>query len=176
MMPRVETSSPDDDCTKLTVDFDIEEDIEAELSEFVRLSCTGHCEEAEDLFQECLSPYQNLFPVAAEYGDFLSRQERFQELVSFTAETSTSKFPEPKEAAIFELMKIIAELHLSESSTARKRRWLALAQQTKKLWVGVSEHSVRSLDLHACLRHVVGASCPNAYPDSEILTLKSATD
>ena len=38
-----------------------------------------------------------------------------------------------------------------------------------------SWHSFPFLDLHASLRHVVGASCPNAYPNLEILTLKSST-
>ena len=37
----------------------------------------------------------------------------------------------------------------------------------------VLEQSFPSLDLHACPRHVVGASCINAYPDLEILTLKT---
>ena len=32
------------------------------------------------------------------------------------------------------------------------------------------------LDLHARSRHGVGASCPNPYPDLEILTLKSSTE
>ena len=42
--------------------------------------------------------------------------------------------------------------------------------------VGVFGAIISFLDLHACLRHVVGVSCPNAYPNLEILTRKSSTD
>ena len=79
-----ESSSPDEDA-KVTVDFEIEEDVEAELSEFVRLSYNGLFSEAERNFRKCLSSHQNLFPVAAEYGDFLLRQEWFEYLSMFTS-------------------------------------------------------------------------------------------
>ena len=109
-----QSSSPDKDA-KLTVDFDIEEDVEAELSEFSRLSYTGHFEEAEVIFRECLSAHQNLFPIAAEYGDFLLRQERFEDLSLFSSEKLRSSIQNEEEHGIFRLMKLITELQLKSS-------------------------------------------------------------
>ena len=116
-----ETVNSNEDCINLTVDFDIEEDVEAELSEFARLSCTGHFEEAEILFQECLASHRNLFPVAAEYGDFLLRQGKFPELMGFTDEwLDSTKAEVQKENAIFELMTVIAQLHLPKATNTRE--------------------------------------------------------
>ena len=115
-------SSPDGDA-RLTVDFDIEEDVEAELAEFARLSYTGDFGDAAVIFGECLSDHTSLFPVAAEYGDFLLRQEKFEYLVSFTTERVTAEFFKPKENAIFELMNVIARLHLLAGPIAGEE-WL----------------------------------------------------
>ena len=112
-------SSPDEDA-RLTVDFDIEEDVEAELSEFARLSYTGHFVEAEGVFRECLSAHENLFPVAAEYGDFLLRQEKFRELSLFTLKKTQQSYG-LAETKIFELMNLIAELHCSKDSAQLRR-------------------------------------------------------
>ncbi|CAF9932869.1 MAG: hypothetical protein HETSPECPRED_008467 [Heterodermia speciosa] len=139
-----ETPSPVEDCTKLTVDFEIVEDVEAELSEFVRLSCLGHFEEAERVFQECLCFHEDLFPVAAEYGDFLLRQEKFEKLLSFTNEKPT--FAEPKETAIFELMGVVARLHLQHLQRGRisDQGWLAWV---KSFWSrGLIQSSLNSLE------------------------------
>ncbi|KAL8792004.1 MAG: hypothetical protein Q9195_005422 [Heterodermia aff. obscurata] len=111
--------------TELTIDFDIEEDIEAELSEFVRLSCTGEFEQAELAFKECLSSHQNLFPVVAEYGDFLLRQEKFKDLLFFTKKwLDSGDFSALKENAILWLMASIAELQVP-NRFAKDVGWVA---------------------------------------------------
>ena len=61
-----------------------------------------------------------------------------------------------------------------------EKKAVASGEKSKELTslmmkVGVFGVIISFLDLHACLRHVVGVSCPNAYPNLEILTPKSST-
>ena len=73
---------------KLTVGFDIEDDVEAKLSEIVWLSCTDHCKEVEVHLQLFLSPHRNLFSVAAEYEDFLFRHTATAQEIIFLASST----------------------------------------------------------------------------------------
>ena len=94
---------------KLELECEIEEDVEAELEDFVRLSHTGQFKHAHELYDECLSSYGNWFPVAAEYADCCLREGSFDQLAAFCEEASV-KFQEPREYALLELMGGIGEL------------------------------------------------------------------
>ena len=87
----------------LELDYEIEEDVKAELEEFVRLSHTGQFKDAHELFDECLSSHDGWYPVAAEYADCLLREGDFEQLAAF-CEKALMKFPDLRETALLELM------------------------------------------------------------------------
>jgi hypothetical protein len=64
------------------LEFDIEEDIEGELEHFVRLARNGLAKKARDYFQQTLSTHLSLFPVFAEYAEFLVSEGAYHELLS----------------------------------------------------------------------------------------------
>ncbi len=58
----------------------VEEDIEGELTEFVRLSRRSEFKEAREFFDVSLRNYLGFFPVLAEYADMLLDQGAYREL------------------------------------------------------------------------------------------------
>ena len=93
----------------LELECKIEEDVTAELEDFVRLSHTGQFKYAHELYDECLSSYDHWFPVAAEYADCCLREGSFDQLAAFCEEASV-KFLDPREYALLELTGGIGEL------------------------------------------------------------------
>lgn len=69
---------PDD--FEFRLEFDIEEDIEGELDDFVRLARLGLVKQAREYFQGALSDHLKLFPVFAEYAEFLIEEGAYPEL------------------------------------------------------------------------------------------------
>ena len=53
------------------MEFDIEEDIERELETFVRLARVGLATKAREYFEQTLRSHLSVFPVFAEYAEFL---------------------------------------------------------------------------------------------------------
>ena len=100
--------------THLKLNFDIEEDVEAELEEFVRLNRIGRFDEAHEVFDECLEPYQEWFPVAAEFADCLLHQCRYDALLRFT-ERQYDKNWGSQELNVFRLIGIRAKCHQTEN-------------------------------------------------------------
>ena len=101
-------SEPSEDVV-LELECEIEEDIKAELEDFVRLSHMGQFKDAHELYDECLSSYDDWFPVAAEYADCCLREGNLKQLVAFCEEASM-KFQDPREYALIELMGGIGSL------------------------------------------------------------------
>ena len=93
----------------LEFEYEIEEDVEAELEDFVRLSHTGQFKDAHELFDECLSSHVDWYPVAAEYADCLLREGEFEQLAAFS-EKASPKFQDPHENALLEMMLMIGSL------------------------------------------------------------------
>lgn len=93
---------PGDD-VDLELEYEIEEDVKAELEDFVRLSHMGQFKDAHQIFDECLSGYDDWYPVVAEYADCLLREGDFEQLAAFSEEASL-KFQDPSEIALLELM------------------------------------------------------------------------
>jgi hypothetical protein len=63
-------------------DMDIDEDVEAELQDFVRLARLELFEAASEWFQKCLSRHQSMFPVLVEHLDMLLQARRYQDVVN----------------------------------------------------------------------------------------------
>ena len=101
-------SEPSED-VGLELECEIEEDVNAELEDFVRLSHMGQFKDAHELYDACLSSYDLWFPVAAEFADCCLREGTFERLAAFCEETSL-KFQDPREYAILELMGGIGSL------------------------------------------------------------------
>jgi hypothetical protein len=64
----------------MKVELKIVEDFPEELEDFIFLSRLGSFDEAHDLFNKNLTPYQCLFPVFIEYADMLLERRSFKEL------------------------------------------------------------------------------------------------
>lgn len=94
---------------KLELECDIEEDVEAELEDFVRLSHTGRFKDAHELYDECLSRYDTWYPVAAEYADCLLREGDFQQLIAF-CQKAAPYFKDPKELMLLDLMRLVGSI------------------------------------------------------------------
>ena len=112
------------------IEYEIEEDFEEELEDFVRLSHLRQFEDAFQLFEECLATHQDWYPAAAEYGDSLLRWGQFNQLVVFCNGAKT-RFSETKETAIFRLMGLIAVHHQGndpkETVTQALEIWTAVS-------------------------------------------------
>lgn len=87
----------------LELDYEIEEDVKAELEDFVRLSHSGQFKDAHELFDECLSSHDGWYPIAAEYADCLLREGDFKQLAAF-CEKASMKSQDTRETALLELM------------------------------------------------------------------------
>ena len=97
--------------TMLEIACDIEEDIEGELEDFVRLSHTFQFVKAQQLYDECLSTHEAWFPVSAEYADFLCLQSQYDQLKSFS-QAALTRFSDVQELALFHLMELLADCYL----------------------------------------------------------------
>lgn len=64
----------------LNMDIDLEEDISAELEDFILLARLGVVEEAQDLIQNVLRRHVDHFPVFAEVAGFCVEQQQLQPL------------------------------------------------------------------------------------------------
>lgn len=90
----------------LELEYEIEEDVEAELEDFVRLSHSGQFKDAHKLYDECLSGYDSWYPIAAEYADCLLREGDFQQLVTFSRKARL-RFQDRSERKLLRLMEVI---------------------------------------------------------------------
>ena len=132
-------SEPCDDVL-LELEYEIEEDVEAELQEFVRLSHMGQFADAHELFDDCLSGHVDWFPVAAEYADCLLRQGKFEQLAAFSA-TVSMEFQDPSENALLELMLILG------SCLPRDLMWRRLQDVWPDLSLQPPYTSLRDIDV-----------------------------
>ena len=93
---------------KLEFECEIEEDVEAELEEFVRLNRTGRFTDAHQLYDECLSSHVSWYPIAAEYADCLLREGDLEQLAVFSQKAVTD-FQDHQEGILFSLMQVIRD-------------------------------------------------------------------
>lgn len=101
---------------KLTVKGDIEEDVVEEIEDFVRLSRLGNFGKGKELYEAALSSHKAIFPVAAEYADFLFEQGSYGRLTEFIEQVmedikqKKSSFTE-REAQLFKIMQAVSNSH-----------------------------------------------------------------
>lgn len=107
----------------LELEYEMEEDLEAELEDFVRLSHSGQFKDAHELYDECLSAHDSWYPIAAEYADCLLREGDFQQLVTFSRKAAM-RFQDPSERTLLHLMEVIG------SRAPNEIMW----QQLRNLW------------------------------------------
>lgn len=119
-------STPSEDLV-LQFDCEIEEDVTAELEDFVRLSHLCQFQDAHELYDECLSHYNGWFPVAAEYADCLLREGDFEQLVAFS-QKAASNFQDPSENALLGLMHVLGSLGIRRLSSQD------VMQRLRSLW------------------------------------------
>ena len=92
----------------LQLEYEIEEDVGAELEEFVRLNHSGQVKDAHKLYDHCLIGHEDWFPVAAEYADCLLREGNFADLAKF-GKNKAATFSDPYEKALLYLMGSIGD-------------------------------------------------------------------
>lgn len=104
----------------------IEEDIPAELDAFVQLSRLGLFSEATKLFKRKLEPQLDLFPVVAEYADFLLEQGKYDLLSDFVDNVFESQEFQEEERQLLNLFRALSYLHTEgelKSALRRCREW-----------------------------------------------------
>jgi hypothetical protein len=106
---------------RFQLDYEIAEDIPAEIEAFVRLSRLGLFTDAAELFDQTLRPYLNLFPVLAEYADFLLEREESQAWEE-CSELLTTKSRENEfcasEVELIRLLKCLSETYTQKNFDA----------------------------------------------------------
>ncbi|KAL6712941.1 hypothetical protein ACLMJK_009496 [Lecanora helva] len=143
-----EKSSTSSDVT-LSCDFDVEEDVEAMLEEYVRLSHECEFEEANTLFDEQLEPHLDWYPVAAEHADCLLRQGHCRALsLSVSKDLSSYKYL-PEERAVLELLRAIARCYETKDPLGLVNEvtatWSELATRPSTNFSAATEVAVTSL-------------------------------
>ncbi|KAL5337633.1 hypothetical protein BJX70DRAFT_399450 [Aspergillus crustosus] len=95
-------------------ELDLEEDLESELHEFVRLCRMGYYSDAETFFDNVLEKHLRLFPVIAEYADMLLEQGRYRQAVEFLSHhlSVSEDTLNPLETQLLILMRSFANIHL----------------------------------------------------------------
>ena len=142
----------------LELECDIEEDVEAELEEFVRLSHTGQFSDAHELFDECLSSHIDWYPVAAEYADCLLREGSFRQLQPFCFKVASS-FTDNSETRLLDMMQILGDrlLHIdirwqfnsTRNGFLPRDKW----RKIQSLWSGLSFKPPFTISRDSDVRH-----------------------
>jgi hypothetical protein len=96
--------------TDFRLEYEIQEDITAELDVFVRLSRLGLFGQANAVFKDSLNDHLNLFPVIAEYADSLLEQRRYRDLSNFLSQAPKSEF-EDDEADYLDLLEALSNIY-----------------------------------------------------------------
>ncbi|OXV06025.1 hypothetical protein Egran_06207, partial [Elaphomyces granulatus] len=126
----METTEHDNVITLTIDECRIEEDVMAELQEFIRLNHLGLFSEAHALFEECLSAHQGGYLAMVEYADCLLRQGLYKHLSDYS-EYAEKRISSSRERQIFTLMKAIADIHrkgsLENSFRAALDVWKSLS-------------------------------------------------
>ncbi|GAB7354514.1 hypothetical protein MBLNU459_g4981t1 [Dothideomycetes sp. NU459] len=116
--------------TVISGECDIEESIPDWIEQFVRFSKHGQFGRAESLFEDVLRPHLPIFPVAAEYAQFLLDQGNFGLLEDFlTAYLEDNHSFEDDEIQLLRLLLALAKIYtrhllrgaIQETRIAQKR-------------------------------------------------------
>lgn len=111
MLTRTTQKSPD--VLMEAKEFNIVQDVAADLEIFIQLAKVGHYDRAMPFFDEYLKPHSMLFPVAAEYADALLEQGAFGQADVFLYGALKSGKISGMERTVLELLAAIASMHTS---------------------------------------------------------------
>lgn len=90
------------------MEFDLQEDVVAELEQFILRSRLGLTDECIQMFDEVLRPYRQFFPIFAEYAAFLIETKDWRRLSELIEGTDIAHFsPDEKELVL--LLQLFAE-------------------------------------------------------------------
>lgn len=95
------------------MEFDVVQDVAADLEVFIQLAKVGHYDRAMPFFNEHLKHHSMLFPVAAEYADSLLEQGAFGHAEDFLSGALKSGTLLGTERIVLELLSAIASMHTS---------------------------------------------------------------
>ncbi|KAL3459048.1 hypothetical protein BJX64DRAFT_291591 [Aspergillus heterothallicus] len=100
-------------CYTLPLEFELEEDVEAELQHFVKLSRTGNYAAAHDFFNNTLRHHDHLFPVIVEYADMLLEQGCYGPAAEFLTGKiqSCHGLLDPEEIQLLKLMNCLSNIY-----------------------------------------------------------------
>ncbi|KAH0558559.1 hypothetical protein GP486_004786, partial [Trichoglossum hirsutum] len=115
------------DTIKFELEFCLQEDVLAELAEFVRLNHLRQFRDARLYFEKCLSNRtKNWFPAMAEYADCLLRQGLYGSLATFCRNAKDTA-GDPQERQLFVLIEVLANIH-------REMSFENAVEQLKNTW------------------------------------------
>jgi hypothetical protein len=164
-----DASSPLD--SRMQLEYAIEEDIPAELEDFVRLARLGQFMDAEELFQETLKDHVHLFPVAAEYADCLMEQGSYGKLSKIVDHCITRNYMAAwteDERDLFHLLRDFAHFK-SDGDLAALRKgaseWYNKMSKTSKTPSDYSEAEIQALEIY--LHSTVLAYCGSNWVRAE---------
>lgn len=130
---------PDQGPGEFPLQMEIEEDLEQEIENFVRLKRLGQYKKAHEMFEEVLTRHIAFFPVVAEYADLLLEQGRYGVLSKFLdiqIECMESVFEED-EVELLRIMRSLALIHTKGALRAALARasktWMFLQRTGTKL-------------------------------------------
>lgn len=104
----------------LDMEFDTEEDIAAELEDFILLSRLRLFDEADQSFERNLLPHLILFPVVAEYAEMLFASRRYERVAGFLCVALKAVPYSEEEKDLLELMKALAEAKVEQQKADRR--------------------------------------------------------
>lgn len=130
---------PAQEAAPFSLTMEVEEDIEQEIETFVRFKRRGEYKQAEEVFQETLSRHLSLFPVIAEYADFLLVQEQYRilsEFLDIQMQYMESELEEG-EMELLRIMKSLVNIYtkglLRPALVQAKRTWDLLARRSTSM-------------------------------------------
>lgn len=98
---------------RISMEYDLFEDVASELDEFVRLNHVKQFAEAEELYQSSLINHQDWFPIIAEFAEHLLLRGSYAELANFSKEKLKAA-TESREMQVLILVGVIADIHLKK--------------------------------------------------------------
>jgi hypothetical protein len=100
--------------TDINLTFDLHDDVESNLEEFVTLARLGYQVEADEYFKEVLKTYKHIFPVFAERSEFLISIRAYDELRRLLPQSQERCNFSNDEWLLVKLCRIISSFHLDE--------------------------------------------------------------
>jgi hypothetical protein len=143
-------------------EFEIEEDIEGELEDFVKLARLGLVERARKYFHQILLPHVKLFPVFAEYAELLVSENAFQELLEILPISQDECHFSDREWSLVTLLKALALAHTDR----RLEEALQVSREWHSSQISSEEQSLDEVEvcsLHHLMRISTNAARFNAW-------------